>query len=292
VVQNDRDHGNNLHEHFHFAEIAGFDGEAFRRGNAAQATDQKLAANDYDGYPCRDQSRIKLHQGDERRRDQQLIGEGVEQHAHGRDLATFARKIAVDSVSDGCRDEECGSQQLLFAVHTVEVTTREHPHQQRDAANPGQRYGVGKIHLQQLAKLRRYLDYPPAGDCWAMERKREGTSRHYRTAATPLAEAIAAGVTFPQGVGHMNAERMLIVSVALLALGLGLIFGSAGFSAAYPASGASFQLSLTTTGIPAEAGVAATVFGIVLLLAAFLQAIVEQVRWPHQASKHHGSTAT
>jgi TRAP-type C4-dicarboxylate transport system permease small subunit len=125
-----------------------------------------------------------------------------------------------------------------------------------------------------------------------MERKREGTSRHYRTAATPLAEAIAAGVTFPQGVGHMNAERMLIVSVALLALGLGLIFGSAGFSAAYPASGASFQLSLTTTGIPAEAGVAATVFGIVLLLAAFLQAIVEQVRWPHQASKHHGSTAT
>jgi TRAP-type C4-dicarboxylate transport system permease small subunit len=112
----------------------------------------------------------------------------------------------------------------------------------------------------------------------------------------PLAEAIAAGVTFPQGVGHMNAERTLIVSVALLALGLGLIFGfchgSAGFSAAYPASGASFQLSLTTTGIPAEAGVAATVFGIVLLLAAFLQAIVEQVRWPHQASRHQGSTAT
>ncbi|HEY4053146.1 MAG TPA: hypothetical protein VGL74_05365 [Terriglobales bacterium] len=93
----------------------------------------------------------------------------------------------------------------------------------------------------------------------------------------------------------MNAERTLIVSVAFLALGLGLIFGfchgNAGFSAAYPPSGAAFRLSLTTTGIAAEAGVAATAIGVVLLLVAFLQAIVEQVRWPHQASKHHGSTA-
>jgi hypothetical protein len=94
----------------------------------------------------------------------------------------------------------------------------------------------------------------------------------------------------------MNTERTLIVSVALLALGLGLIFGfchgNAGFAAAYPPSGASFQLFIATTGIPAEAGFAATVIGVVLLLAGFLQAIVEQVRWPHQASKHHGSTAT
>jgi hypothetical protein len=93
----------------------------------------------------------------------------------------------------------------------------------------------------------------------------------------------------------MNAERTLIISVAFLALGLGLIFGfchgNAGFAAAYPPS-ASVQLSITTTGIPAEAGFAATVIGVVLLLAAFLQAIVEQVGWPHQASKHYGTTAT
>ena len=93
----------------------------------------------------------------------------------------------------------------------------------------------------------------------------------------------------------MNAERTLIISVAFLALGLGLIFGfchgNAGFSAAYPPSGASFQLSLTTTGLPAEGGFAATVIGVVLLLAAFLQAIVTQIRLPHAASKHHG-TAT
>jgi hypothetical protein len=71
----------------------------------------------------------------------------------------------------------------------------------------------------------------------------------------------------------MNAERTLIISVAFLALGLGLIFGfchgNAGFSAAYPPSGASFQLSLTTTGLPAEGGFAATVIGVVLLLPAF-----------------------
>ena len=94
----------------------------------------------------------------------------------------------------------------------------------------------------------------------------------------------------------MNAERTLIVAVGVLALGLGLIFGfchgNAGVSAAYPPSGASFQLSITTTGFPAEGGFAATVIGVVLLLAAFLQAIVEQVRWPHQDSKHQGSAAT
>jgi len=74
----------------------------------------------------------------------------------------------------------------------------------------------------------------------------------------------------------MNAERTLIVAVGVLAIGLGLIFGfchgNAGVSAAYPPSGASFQLSITTTGFPAEGGFAATVIGVVLLLAAFLQA--------------------
>ena len=79
----------------------------------------------------------------------------------------------------------------------------------------------------------------------------------------------------------MNTDRFLIASVACLALGLGLIFGychgTAGFSAAYPVAGASLQLSLTTAGLPAVAGFAFTVLGILLLIWALVDAVFRQI---------------
>jgi uncharacterized membrane protein len=69
-----------------------------------------------------------------------------------------------------------------------------------------------------------------------------------------------------------------MVSVLLLAIGLGLIFGythgTVGFSAAYPVSGASLQVSLNTTGLPAMAGVPLTLLGLLLLIAAVIIAAV------------------
>lgn len=79
----------------------------------------------------------------------------------------------------------------------------------------------------------------------------------------------------------MNSARTLIASIIFLGLGLGLIFGfthgTVGFSAAYPVSGASLQVSLNTTGMPAMAGFAATVLGTLLLLIALIQAILTEV---------------
>ena len=80
----------------------------------------------------------------------------------------------------------------------------------------------------------------------------------------------------------MKSDYILIVSVVLLAIGLGLIFnyshGTAGFSAAYPVSGASLlQISINTTGLPAMAGVPLTALGLVLLIVAAISAIVRQV---------------
>lgn len=80
----------------------------------------------------------------------------------------------------------------------------------------------------------------------------------------------------------MKSDYVLIGSVLFLAIGLGLICGytqgTGGFTAAYPASGASLQISINTRGWPAMAGLVLTLLGAVLLIAAFVSAIVRQYR--------------
>jgi len=60
---------------------------------------------------------------------------------------------------------------------------------------------------------------------------------------------------------------------------LGLIFlythGNVGFSAAYPVSGASLQVSINTTGLPAMACIPPTLLGLELVIAAVISAIVK-----------------
>ena len=91
----------------------------------------------------------------------------------------------------------------------------------------------------------------------------------------------------------MKSDGVLIGSIVFLALGLGLIFGychgTVGFNAAYPASGASLQLNVVTTGMPAMAGFAFTVLGLVLLVVAFFQAVVRLTPPPRAAVHREGS---
>ena len=93
----------------------------------------------------------------------------------------------------------------------------------------------------------------------------------------------------------MNAERTLIASVVFLAVGLGLIFGythgDVNFSAAYPFAGASLDVLIKTTGMPAMAGFAATVLGTILLLMSFVQAIIAQVLAPNDNTNRESSPA-
>jgi hypothetical protein len=80
----------------------------------------------------------------------------------------------------------------------------------------------------------------------------------------------------------MRSDRPLIVSILLLASGLGLIVGycngSAGFNAAYPVSGASLQLALTTTGPAALGGLILTVLGLLAMIWALICAFIGQIQ--------------
>ena len=80
----------------------------------------------------------------------------------------------------------------------------------------------------------------------------------------------------------MRSERVLIGSVLFLAVGLGLIFGfcngTTGFSFGYPFSATSLHIDITTTGVPALAGMALTGFGCLLLLLSLFLACAGQVQ--------------
>ena len=80
----------------------------------------------------------------------------------------------------------------------------------------------------------------------------------------------------------MKLQRLLILSVLLLAIGLGLFFGycsgNAGFSTGIPISGTSLHICMATTGVPAISGFFCTITGILLLLIAFVTAIIGQVK--------------
>ena len=82
----------------------------------------------------------------------------------------------------------------------------------------------------------------------------------------------------------MRADRIVIAAVVFLAAGLGLLFaycnGTTSLNVAYPFSGTNMHLEITTTGIPVLAGVPLVGAGALLLVIAFIAAIVSQFREP------------
>jgi hypothetical protein len=81
----------------------------------------------------------------------------------------------------------------------------------------------------------------------------------------------------------MRADRPLIGAVLFLGCGLALILGychgTTGFNAAYPFSGSTLHIELTTVGPAVLGGVACTAIGVLLLVWAFLAAIVSLFTW-------------
>ncbi len=80
----------------------------------------------------------------------------------------------------------------------------------------------------------------------------------------------------------LRSDRPLIVSVLLLAAGLGMVFvygtGTAAFDAAYPVSRASLQLSVSTSGMAAIGGLALTAVGLLSLILSLIYAIIGQIQ--------------
>jgi hypothetical protein len=80
----------------------------------------------------------------------------------------------------------------------------------------------------------------------------------------------------------MKSDRLVIFAAVFLAAGLGLLFGftngTTGLSVGYPFSATRLHVDMTTTGIPALAGVPLVGAGAVLLLFALIAAIASQFR--------------
>jgi hypothetical protein len=128
VVKDGNDDRDDLDDGFELADVAGFDGETFRRCDGAESGDEELASNDDDGDPGLDDVRVVLDETDVGGGDEQLVGERVEEHADGGDLAAAAGEVAVDSVGNGEQDEEESGNDLLLAVEAAaREIGREHP---------------------------------------------------------------------------------------------------------------------------------------------------------------------
>ena len=80
----------------------------------------------------------------------------------------------------------------------------------------------------------------------------------------------------------MKSDRPIIVSVLFLAAGLGLILGychgSTNLTAAYPFAGSMLHVSINTSGPGVLGGLICLAVGLVLLVWAFIAAIVSQLR--------------
>ncbi|HKD59007.1 MAG TPA: hypothetical protein VKB47_01035 [Terracidiphilus sp.] len=77
-------------------------------------------------------------------------------------------------------------------------------------------------------------------------------------------------------------KASLVVAVLCLAAGIGILFafchGTTGLSLAYPLSGASVHIDITTTGIPAIVGLVLSVLGTFLLFVATIIALAGMLR--------------
>jgi hypothetical protein len=80
----------------------------------------------------------------------------------------------------------------------------------------------------------------------------------------------------------MKTGRVLIAAVLFLGVGLWLVFancdGTTGLNFGYPLSACKLTLDITTTGVPVLVGIPMAGFGSLLMLIAFVAAIVAQFR--------------
>ena len=140
------------HEHVHdvddlqhrleLAVLVGGDGDALRDADDAQHADGDLAADDDHGDPGGDA--VLADQRDERRGDEQLVGERVEELPERRDLLVAPRHVAVELVGGRREDEDGGGGDVAVGLRDP----REQQHQEHgDEQDPRDGDGVGEVQL-------------------------------------------------------------------------------------------------------------------------------------------------
>ena len=87
----------------------------------------------------------------------------------------------------------------------------------------------------------------------------------------------------------MKAGRVLIAAVLFLCVGLWLVFaycdGTTGMNFGYPLSACKLTIDVTTTGVPVLVGIPMVGIGSLLMLIAFIAAIVSQFRRPPEPAR-------
>jgi hypothetical protein len=128
------------------AERRGGDDEPAREREAAQRRHRELAADDHRHDPG--WGEIQLYQRDERRGNQELVGDRVEHLADPGDLAAPPRQVAVEPVGQGGQPEDCRPDNLhLEPQHPPALELgHQHHHEQRHQEDPGERERVGQVH--------------------------------------------------------------------------------------------------------------------------------------------------
>ena len=100
VGEDGGDYGDDLDDGLELADLAGFDREAFGGGDAAESGDEEFATDDEDSDPGLDDVRVVADEDDVGGGDQELVGQWVEEHAHGGDLVATAGEVAVEAIGD------------------------------------------------------------------------------------------------------------------------------------------------------------------------------------------------
>src|SRR5260370_40589890 len=105
VPSSDNEYGHRAHLQHHLRLSKGgcFDRESFSRGDVPQTENREFPSDDDHHHPSG--NKMHVHQRNERRGDQELVGNGVEKNAQGRYLAAPPSQVSIRPVGR-CRQEQ------------------------------------------------------------------------------------------------------------------------------------------------------------------------------------------
>ena len=132
-------HGDDLPEHFVFAQFLGGKHDVLTHGDLADAGDKELAREDQDGDPGGKGTFCDEH--DEGGGDEDFVGQGVEEFTKVRDQIAGASDRAIEVIGDGGGGEDEDRQRK--GVLDGQVKTN---HKQNRQDETGEGEFIGEIH--------------------------------------------------------------------------------------------------------------------------------------------------